>query len=108
MSVHENIGMYALCLLSLFCFVHFSVFPFAAPFLPFFSFFIALWAVCMLEVRFACVIINALHCLLIHCILCGQFWKRKEKTTAMEWGTINYEIEETDRPGTVQKNSRII
>jgi hypothetical protein len=45
--------------------------------LPAFSFFIALWAVCMLE-----------------------FWKRKEKTTAMEWGTINYETSELDRPGT--------
>jgi hypothetical protein len=49
---------------------------FAAPFLPVYSFFIALWSVCMLEL-----------------------WKRKEKTTALEWGTINYEAQELDRPG---------
>jgi hypothetical protein len=49
---------------------------FSAPFLPVYSFFIALWAVCMLE-----------------------FWKRKEKSTALQWGTINFEIQELDRPG---------
>lgn len=49
-----------------------------AIFLPFYSFFIALWAVCMLE-----------------------FWKRKEKTTALDWGMIDFERNEHDRPGTI-------
>jgi len=44
-------------------------------FTPVFSFFIALWAVCMLE-----------------------FWKRKEKTVAIEWGTEGCEEDEPDRP----------
>ena len=44
-------------------------------FAPVFSFFIALWAICMLE-----------------------FWKRKEKTVAIEWGTVGCEDDEPDRP----------
>lgn len=48
---------------------------YSAPFLPFFSFAIALWAVCALE-----------------------FWKRREKTIALEWGTIDFEATEVDRP----------
>eukprot|EP00600_Ochromonadales_sp_CCMP1393_P002315 CAMPEP_0174981828 /NCGR_PEP_ID=MMETSP0004_2-20121128/16120_1 /TAXON_ID=420556 /ORGANISM="Ochromonas sp., Strain CCMP1393" /LENGTH=728 /DNA_ID=CAMNT_0016233643 /DNA_START=101 /DNA_END=2287 /DNA_ORIENTATION=+ len=48
---------------------------FSAPFLPYYSFFIALWAVTMLE-----------------------FWKRKEKTIALQWGSIDFEEHEVDRP----------
>ena len=47
-----------------------------APFLPVYSLFIALWSVCMLEL-----------------------WKRKEKSTALAWGTIYYKDNELDRPG---------
>jgi hypothetical protein len=53
----------------------FATGDYSAPFLPFFSVFIALWAVFMLE-----------------------FWKRKEKTLAMKWGTLDFESNETDRP----------
>ena len=49
--------------------------PYSNYFTPVFSFFIALWAVFMLE-----------------------FWKRKEKTVAIEWGTVGCEEEEPDRP----------
>lgn len=48
---------------------------YSAPFMPFYSFFLAVWAVFMLE-----------------------FWKRKEKSIALEWGTIGYELKESDRP----------
>lgn len=54
----------------------FAINDYSAPFLPFYSFFISLWAVCMLE-----------------------FWKRKEKTIALDWGTIDFETNEVDRPG---------
>jgi len=43
--------------------------------LPFYSIFIALWAVFMLE-----------------------FWKRKEKYIALKWGTLGFEETEVDRP----------
>lgn len=49
--------------------------PYSNYFTPVFSFFIALWAVFMLE-----------------------FWKRKEKSVAIEWGTVGCEDEEPDRP----------
>jgi len=49
--------------------------PYSNYFAPIFSFFIALWAICMLE-----------------------FWKRKEKTVAIEWGTVGCEDDEPDRP----------
>jgi hypothetical protein len=49
--------------------------PYSNYFTPIFSFFIALWAVFMLE-----------------------FWKRKEKTVAIEWGTVGCEEDEPDRP----------
>jgi hypothetical protein len=29
-----------------------------------------------------------------------QFWKRKEKAIALEWGTIDFESNEVDRAGT--------
>lgn len=41
-----------------------------------FSIFIVLWAICMLE-----------------------FWKRKEKLTALSWGMIDFEKTEVTRPG---------
>jgi len=47
---------------------------FDAPYLPFYSIFIAVWGIVMLE-----------------------FWKRKEKRTALEWGTYDYEKTEQDR-----------
>ena len=47
----------------------------SAPSVPGFAVFISFWAVLMLE-----------------------FWKRKEKTTAMKWGMAGYEAEEKDRP----------
>lgn len=47
---------------------------YSAPFLPYYAYFIALWGVVMLE-----------------------YWKRKEKTKAMEWGTIDFEDNELDR-----------
>ena len=53
-----------------------STYPTIASFLPVFSFFIAMWSVSMLE-----------------------FWKRKEKTTALKWGSIDFEQSEADRPG---------
>lgn len=53
----------------------FATSDYSATFLPFFSLFISLWAVCMLE-----------------------FWKRKEKGIALEWGTIDFETDEVDRP----------
>ena len=28
-----------------------------------------------------------------------EFWKRKEKLTALEWGMIGFEDEEVNRPG---------
>ena len=49
--------------------------PYSNNFSPVFSFFIALWAVCMLE-----------------------FWKRKEKSVSIEWGTVGCEDDEPDRP----------
>lgn len=49
--------------------------PYSNHFSPVFSFFIALWAVCMLE-----------------------FWKRKEKSVSIEWGTVGCEDDEPDRP----------
>eukprot|EP01031_Cornospumella_fuschlensis_P027354 gene27354-33040_t len=52
----------------------FATNDYSAPFLPFFSFFMALWAVCMLE-----------------------FWKRREKTVSMTWGTLEFESAEVDR-----------
>lgn len=48
---------------------------FSSPVLPGFSFCIALWAIVMLE-----------------------FWKRREKTVALEWGTLGFESTEQDRP----------
>lgn len=48
---------------------------FSHPAIPFFSFFIALWAVLMLE-----------------------FWKRKEQYTALWWGMTTFEETETERP----------
>ena len=48
---------------------------FSHPTVPFFSFFIALWAVLMLE-----------------------YWKRKEQYTALAWGMTNFEATETERP----------
>jgi len=48
---------------------------FSHPTVPFFSFFIALWAVLMLE-----------------------FWKRKEFFTSLSWGMTNFEATETERP----------
>lgn len=48
---------------------------FSHPILPFFSLFIALWAVLMLE-----------------------YWKRDEKYTALRWGMIGFEDTEVDRP----------
>mmetsp|Transcript_443 Transcript_443/g.787 ORF Transcript_443/g.787 Transcript_443/m.787 type:complete len:306 (+) Transcript_443:39-956(+) len=53
----------------------FALNDYSAPFLPYFSFFIALWAVFMLE-----------------------HWKRKEKTIALQWGSIDFEQKEEDRP----------
>eukprot|EP01038_Epipyxis_sp_PR26KG_P005759 gene5759-7950_t len=47
---------------------------FSAPFVPFYSFFLAIWAVFMLE-----------------------FWKRKEKRLALQWGTLDFESNENDR-----------
>lgn len=52
----------------------FATNDYSAPFLPFFSFFMALWAICMLE-----------------------FWKRREKTTALSWGMLDFENTEVDR-----------
>lgn len=46
-----------------------------AEIMPYFATFIALWATLFLE-----------------------FWKRKEITTAMEWGTVGFEEEELPRP----------
>eukprot|EP01035_Chromulina_nebulosa_P017170 gene17170-22686_t len=46
-----------------------------SPVMPYFATFIAIWSSLFLE-----------------------FWKRKEKTIAMKWGTVNYEVEEQDRP----------
>jgi hypothetical protein len=54
----------------------FVINDYSAPFLPPYSFFISLWAVVMLE-----------------------FWKRKEKRIALQWGTIDFENNEVDRPG---------
>lgn len=48
---------------------------FSSPVIPFYSLYIALWAIFMLE-----------------------FWKRTEKITAMKWGTIGFEDEQRDRP----------
>jgi hypothetical protein len=48
---------------------------FSNPVLPFFSIFIVLWAIIMLE-----------------------YWKRKEKVQAMKWGTVGFELKEVDRP----------
>ena len=48
---------------------------FSHPILPFYSLFIALWAVFMLE-----------------------YWKREEKFTALRWGMIGFEDTEIDRP----------
>ena len=48
---------------------------FSHPTVPFFSFFIALWGVLMLE-----------------------YWKRKEQYTALAWGMTNFEATETERP----------
>jgi uncharacterized protein YoxC len=47
----------------------------SAPFLPFYSYFTALWGSMMLE-----------------------YWKRTESEWAMKWGTLGYEDTETDRP----------
>eukprot|EP01036_Dinobryon_divergens_P031545 gene31545-40962_t len=47
---------------------------YSAPFLPVFSFCLSVWAVFMLE-----------------------FWKRREKTIALEWGTIGFQELEVDR-----------
>ena len=46
-----------------------------APFLPFYSFFVSLWAIFMLE-----------------------FWKRREKRTALEWGTSGQEDHDVPQP----------
>ena len=48
---------------------------FSHPAVPFFSFFIALWGVLMLE-----------------------YWKRKEQYTALHWGMTEFEATETERP----------
>jgi hypothetical protein len=48
---------------------------FSHPTVPFFSLFIALWGVLMLE-----------------------YWKRKEHYTALAWGMTNFEATETERP----------
>lgn len=48
---------------------------FSSPVLPFFSVFIVLWAIIMLE-----------------------YWKRAEKIQAMKWGTVGFESKEVDRP----------
>jgi hypothetical protein len=53
----------------------FATGDYSAPYLPCFSYFIALWGVLMLE-----------------------FWKRKESEWAMKWGTLGCEVTEIDRP----------
>lgn len=52
----------------------FALNDYSAVFLPFYAFFVALWAVTMLE-----------------------FWKRKEKYQSLQWGTLNFEATELDR-----------
>lgn len=52
---------------------------FSSPVQIAFAVFIVIWAVIMLE-----------------------FWKRKEKMTAIEWGMIGFEDEEVNRPGLSQ------
>jgi len=47
----------------------------SSPYLVLFAFYIAIWAVFMLE-----------------------FWRRREKMIALEWGTIHYEVSEIERP----------
>jgi len=62
----------------------FYTWDFSSPLLPVFSFIISMWAVIMLE-----------------------FWKRKEKRQAYEWGMTDFEVNERDRPdyrGTVIKS----
>jgi hypothetical protein len=53
----------------------FAMNDYSAPFLPFYSYFIALWGIVMLE-----------------------YWKRAESEWAMKWGTLGFENTETDRP----------
>ena len=53
----------------------FVVSDYSNPYLPIFSFLIAIWNVMMLE-----------------------YWKRAEKTQALEWGMIGFEDHEVDRP----------
>lgn len=48
---------------------------FASPVLPFFSVFICLWSITMLE-----------------------YWKREEAMTGMRWGMLDFESKEPDRP----------
>jgi hypothetical protein len=48
---------------------------FSHPVIPFYCLFVALWAIFMLE-----------------------FWKRREKYTAMRWGMVGFESEQVDRP----------
>jgi hypothetical protein len=56
---------------------------FSSPVQIAFAVFIVIWAVIMLE-----------------------FWKRKEKMTAIEWGMVGFEDEEVDRPGTASDDGR--
>jgi hypothetical protein len=37
--------------------------------------------------------------LVIWAVFMLEFWKRKEKMTALHWGVMDYEQEELDRPG---------
>eukprot|EP01039_Chlorochromonas_danica_P003789 gene3789-4139_t len=59
----------------IFQFVVWGTGDFSSPVLPFYSLIITVWSVFMLE-----------------------YWKRKEKLTAMRWGMIGYEDDEPDRP----------
>ena len=74
-------GMYCWCLIfpavigTVFQIVVWATGDFSHPLLPFYCLFIGLWTIVMLE-----------------------GWKRREKILAMEWGTFDFEDNETDRP----------
>ena len=63
--------------LQIYCWFHYTTIRqgFNSRAMPFFSAFICLWAITMLE-----------------------FWKRKQARNALEWGTNDFETYETDRP----------
>ena len=68
--IHNAIDTYVIICMHIYTYIH----TYSAPIIPYLCVFVGVW-----------------------CTLFLEFWKRKEKMTAMKWGMIGFEEEEQDR-----------